>query len=136
MPQSRFDKMAAMADAASDLRFRKHEHLRRPADFRAVYERRCSASDRFVVVHARGNGLAHARVGFSVSRKVGNAVTRNRLRRIYREAFRLTKHELPTGMDLVIIPRQGAMPTLDDVKASLAELTAALVRRLNRDKKS
>src|SRR4051795_4780231 len=105
---------------ASTFRFRPHEHLRRPADFRRVYDRRRSVSDGFLIVYGCENGLPHLRLGLSVSRKVGQATYRNRLRRLYREAFRLTRHEMPTGLDLVLIPRRGeAAPTLEQLKASL-----------------
>ena len=85
--------------------FRPHEHLRRPADFQLVYDRRRSVSDDWLIVYACENDLPYLRLGLSVSLKVGGAVQRNRLRRLYREAFRLTRHEMPTGLDLVLIPR-------------------------------
>ena len=85
--------------------FQPAEHLRRPADFRKVYERRRSVSDAQLIVYACENGLPHLRLGLSVSRKFGGAVQRNRLRRLYREAFRLTRHDMPVGLDLVVIPR-------------------------------
>src|SRR5262245_28156612 len=93
--------------------FRKAEHLRRPSDFRRVYDRRRSVSDSWLIVYACENGLPHLRLGLSVSRKVGQATHRNRLRRLYREAFRLTRHEMPTGLDLILIPRKPDEPTLE-----------------------
>jgi ribonuclease P protein component len=110
--------------------FRPHEHLRRPADFRAVYDRRRSVSDDWLIVYARENGLAYLRLGMSVSRKVGPAVHRNRLRRLYREAFRLTRHEMPTGLDLVLIPRRPEHPALDELKRSLPRLVRLVGRKL------
>src|SRR6266581_1493928 len=98
--------------------FRPAEHLRRPSDFRRVYERRRSASDGWLIVYGCENGLAHLRLGLSVSRKVGQATHRNRLRRLYREAFRLTRHEMPTGLDLVLIPRGPQEPPLQELKRS------------------
>src|SRR5207248_8999844 len=92
------------APAGKPNAFRKAEHLRRPSDFRRVYERRRSASDSWLIVYACENGLPHLRVGLSVSRKVGQATFRNRLRRLYHEAFRLTRGEMPTGLDLILIP--------------------------------
>ena len=86
-------------------RFRPHEHLRRPVDFKRVYDGRRSASNDFLIVYAAPNGLPHNRLGLSVSRKFGGAVQRNRLRRLYREAYRLTRHQMPTGLDLILIPR-------------------------------
>ncbi len=114
-------------------RFPKHEHLRRPADFRRVFEARRSVSDRWLVVYGRENGLAHLRLGLSVSRKVGAAVVRNRLRRNYREAFRLTRQEMPIGLDLVLIPRGEGSPSLDDLKEALPRLVRALAGKLAKE---
>lgn len=124
--------LAAGGEVSADFRFRKHEHLRRPAEFRRVYERRCSVSDERLLIHGCLNDLDYARVGFSVSRRVGSAVQRNRLRRLYREAFRLTRHALPTGVDLVLIPRGQGPPDLESLKMSLLKLTPALLRKLQR----
>jgi len=115
---------------ARPLALAKREHLRSPADFRRVYERRCSASDGRLLIFALPNDLGYLRLGLSVSRKVGNAVVRNRFRRLFREAFRLTRPELPTGLDLILIPRSGEPPTLVDLKKSLVDLVAKLKRRL------
>jgi ribonuclease P protein component len=111
-------------------RFERHEHLRRSRDFRLVYDRRRSVSDHWLIVYARENGLAHLRLGMSVSRKVGQATHRNRLRRLYREAFRLSRHEMPVGLDLVLIPRRPDLPTLQDLQRSLPRLVCQLARKL------
>lgn len=116
--------------------FRKHEHLRRPAEFQRVYERRCSASDGRLIVYARANELTHCRLGLSVSRKVGGAVQRNRLRRLYREAFRLSRDELPTGLDLILIPRSAQPPSLAALQTSLRALVPTLARRLARSRET
>ena len=118
---------------SSSQRFLKAEHLRRPSDFKRVYDRRRSASDEWLLVYACENGLPHLRLGCSVSRKVGGAVRRNRLRRLYREAFRLTKHALPPGLDLVLIPRKPDDPPLELLKASLARLVGQLAGKLARE---
>jgi|SRR6516225_12359551 ribonuclease P protein component len=109
--------------------FRPHEHLRRPADFRKVYDCRRSAADGWLLIYACDNGLPYLRVGFSVSRKVGQATRRNRLRRLYREAFRLTKHQMPTGLDLVLVPRSSREPTLPELQQSLPRLVAQIARQ-------
>jgi ribonuclease P protein component len=114
--------------------FRPCEHLRRPADFRRVYDRRRSASDDLLIVYGCENGLPYLRLGLSVSRKVGKATHRNRLRRLYREAFRLTRNQMPAGLDLVLIPRNAAEPTLKQLRLSLPRLVGHLGRRLAEEK--
>jgi ribonuclease P protein component len=118
------------APKQDSFRFRPHEHLRRTQDFRLVYDRRRSVSDQFLIVYGRENGLPYLRLGLSVSRKVGSAPHRNRLRRLYREAFRLTRHEMPTGIDLVLIPRRSDLPALEELKASLPKLVRLVARKL------
>src|SRR5262245_51268972 len=117
----------------SDHRFRAYEHLRRPADFQRVYDRRRSVSDERLIIYACDNGLPHNRLGLSVSRKIGGAVQRNRLRRLFREAYRLTKHDLPTGLDLVLIPRKSEEPTLAALLEALPKLIGQVAKKLAKD---
>src|SRR5207249_11134839 len=116
--------------------FHRAEHLRRPAEFRRVYERRRSASDAWLIVYGCENGLSFLRLGLSVSRKVGGATKRNRLRRLYREAFRLTRSEMPAGLDLVLIPRTPELPSLEELKRSLPKLVRQIARKLAREASS
>jgi ribonuclease P protein component len=125
--------MATSPEPARSYRFRPAEHLRRPADFRRVYERRRSASDPWLIIYACENGLPHLRLGLSVSRKYGPATRRNRLRRLYREAFRLTRHDMPVGLDLVLVPRGREEPPLDELRHSLPRLVHQCARKLGRE---
>jgi ribonuclease P protein component len=107
--------------------------LKTPAEFKAVYDKKRSVSDGLLVVYAAANGRPHPRVGLSVSRKVGNAVVRNRWKRLFREAFRLHQHALPAGLDFILIPRSGQTePTLDAIVASLVKLAADAARRVGK----
>jgi ribonuclease P protein component len=132
-PQGFGSKEHRIGRAMPSFRFRKHEHLRRASDFRRVYERRRSVSDSSLIVYACENNLPYLRLGLSVSRKMGGAVQRNRLRRLYREAFRLTRHEMPMGLDLILIPRRSEPPSLAELKKSLPSLVRQAARKLERE---
>ena len=114
--------------------FRPHERIKESGAFRRAFDRRRWESDAVMTIYGVENGLDHARLGISVSRKrVKTAAARNRLKRLYREAFRLSKAELPAGLDLVIVPRQTA-PRFADVRRSLPALARDLERRIRRRK--
>jgi len=116
----------------ADERFLPAYRIRRQGDFQRAYRRRCTASDRLLVVFGCTNGLPHPRLGLSVSRKLGKAVVRNRWKRLLREAFRLRREQLPSGIDLVIVPRREAEPTLAELLESLPQLAARVARKLDR----
>ncbi len=104
--------------------------IRRRADFERAYRGRCTAADGLLLVFGCPNGLTHARLGLSVSRKVSGAVKRNRWKRLVREAFRLDRPLLPSGIDLVVIPRGPAEPESSAVRESLLRLAEQLARKL------
>lgn len=89
-------------------RFLPSHRLHTPAEFQRVYRAGKRAGDSLFAVNALANELGFARLGMSVStRTVGNAVKRNRVRRIIRELFRGIHSELP-AVDLVVTSRPGA----------------------------
>ena len=123
-----------------EFRFTRLQRLTHGREFDAVFKARNSARGLRIIVHGLPNGLAWSRLGLSVGRKFGNAVARNRFKRLCREAFRLQQHELPQGWDWVITPVLPAKGdpegddrwrtiTLQEVATDLAEKTTLLLRR-------
>jgi ribonuclease P protein component len=110
--------------------FGKILRLRTPAEFDRVYQARIYAADDVLVVNGAASGLPHPRLGLSVSKKVGNAVLRNRWKRLIREAFRLAQEQLPPGLDVVVRPQKQAIPDLEAITRSLPALAARLSRRI------
>jgi len=96
-------------------RLRKNEH------FQAVFQRGTSAANKqFVLYSARQEGQAAFRAGISVSKKIGNAVIRNRVKRLIREAVARLEYAIPKGVDLVIIARPGVESmSLENIEQSL-----------------
>lgn len=74
-------------------------------DFRRIYARGKSYVFPLVVVYALKNRTKNVRVGITTSKKVGNAVQRNRSRRVIREAFRALAPRVRPGFDLVLVAR-------------------------------
>ncbi len=85
---------------------------------------RCTTA--LLVLHARPNSTECVRLGLAVSRKLGGAVTRNRVRRRLREVIRAERGRIRIGADVVVVPRRAA------AAASYAGLRDAVVVALDR----
>jgi len=118
---------------AGSLAFPKSSRVRKQADFDRVHRQQAYAADGILVVRGGRNGLERARLGISVSRKVGNAVARNRWKRLIREAFRASRGAIPSGLDYVARPRKGAVASLSAIQASLPRLCQRVARHAGKE---
>ena len=122
-----------MQPSARRHRFGAELRLRSKLEFDAIYASGRRIDDRFFGLRIKPNGLAHPRIGLAVAVKTaGNAVLRNRLRRLVRESFRLAQHELPS-VDVVVaakFPAAGAPAAT--LRASLATLWNRVASAPNR----
>lgn len=110
--------------------FGRELRIRKPREFDRVYAARIYAADDVLVINGDANGLDHPRLGLSVSKKAGNAVMRNRWKRLIREAFRLSLERLPPGIDLIVRPQKATEPDFSAISRSLPALAARIARRV------
>jgi len=111
----------------------KRGRLSRSAEFERVYRQGRSVGNRFLVLYAfpragtASDGSDGPRLGLSVSRKVGGAVDRNRVKRLLREAFAVEGERVPADHDVVLVARPDARELaeregLDGIRGELDEL--------------
>ncbi|HIR63605.1 MAG TPA: ribonuclease P protein component [Candidatus Faecousia faecigallinarum] len=87
--------------------------------FHRLYRSGNQAGNRYLVLYCRSNRSRENRVGITVSKKLGKAVVRNRVRRRLREIYRLNESRFRPGFDLVVVARSRA------IGASFSQLTGA-----------
>ena len=102
---------------------RRHR-LRSCERFQQVRQHGQSYKDRVAILAFLANDLTYSRFGFTASRRVGKAVQRNRVRRLFREAVRLRLSTIAPGYDIIFIARPGI------TQFSFAQVDAACARLL------
>jgi ribonuclease P protein component len=103
---------------------KREARLTKPEQFDSVYNSGSTQKDRFLVLKNKPNQLEYSRYGISVSKRVGNAVIRNRVKRILREILRLTP--LNPGWDIILIVRS---PSAESGYHQLEESAVNLLSR-------
>ena len=96
--------------------------------FRRLYHQGVSSAGRHLILYCRKNRLECNRLGLTVSAKLAGAVQRNRIKRLFREAYRLHETEFAKGIDLVLVARSRA------VGATYWEIEQSLLRALQDNK--
>lgn len=88
--------------------FTKADRIRRPSEYRTLSKKgKRHYSDHFIII-SRKNQIFRSRLGVTVSKKVGKAVTRNKIKRLVRETFRLNRSRLPEQVDMNVIAKASA----------------------------
>jgi ribonuclease P protein component len=110
--------------------FPKTFRLRRKNEFQQVYDKKNSVADDTLIIYAKKNELTHPRLGLAITRKIGNAVVRNKWKRLIRESFRLNRDKFDYGIDIVVIAKNNKQkPTLATITKSLINLANKLAKR-------
>lgn len=81
--------------------------LRKNKEYRKVYNKGISLANRHAVIFAMENHLGYSRFGYSVSKKIGKAVVRNKVRRRLKDVCKRCENKLASGYDYIIIARRG-----------------------------
>ncbi len=84
------------------------ERLKKSREFQRAYKNGKKNWNPHFVIYVYRTELSQSRLGITVSKKVGNSVTRNRVKRLIREAFRMLKPELLPQYDIVVVGRKDA----------------------------
>lgn len=109
--------------------FGKEERIRKRRDYTRIYEQGTRIYSRRFIIIVCPNPQGIRRLGTTVSKKAGNAVQRNRIKRLLREFFRLNKSRLPASQDIVIIAKKGILPL--GYEELCRELESRLIQRVN-----
>ena len=110
--------------------FPKRERLRSRRDFQVLLGRGRRFAAHGVAFRYLPNGLAWCRLGLAVSRKLGKAAKRNRIRRLLREAYRLTKHRFPVPVDIIALPRKGEELTFEKARLAFRALAREVAEKV------
>ena len=110
--------------------FRKHQRVVSGGDFTRTLRKGSFAADAVLVLFALPKPESQAaKLGVTIPKKIGNAVVRNRWKRLIRESFRTQQDQIPTGYDYVVRPKKGAQPSWSEIKKSVPKLANKAVAR-------
>jgi len=102
----------------------KRYKLRKNMEFKKVYSGGKNFWNRNLILYIRKNKLEESRFGVTITKKIGNAVVRNKIKRRIKEIYRLNMYRIKDGYDLIFIPKKNV------VDISYKELESALIHIL------
>jgi len=104
--------------------FQKQEKLRKRKEFNQAFQTGRRFDSKNFIVLVSQNPLGIRRLGLTVSKKVGKAVKRNRIKRLLREFFRLNKEKMPESKDILIVAKKRTSSRLgyEDIRMELEKL--------------
>ena len=80
--------------------------FRSKQEFNKVYSKGRSYLNYFLIIHVINSNKIEGKVGFAVGKKIGNAVVRNRIKRLLRESYRLYRHRIKSDVSMILIARK------------------------------
>jgi ribonuclease P protein component len=112
--------------------FKKEDRIRKRSDFLELSSTGHRIQDRFFIIVFSANPFERSRLGVTVTKKVGPAVKRNRLKRVIREFFRLNRHNLEGHWDINIIAKKEAVDLSSKlVNQSLQQMFVQISEHVN-----
>ena len=118
-----------MVNATAE-KFPRSVRIVRSSDYQALYKTGYKIHSSHFVLFGRRNTLGDSRLGITASRKVGGAVVRNRVKRLFREIFRRTLNQIPSGFDMVVNAKSGCNNAhYDDLRAEFLTAVKKLTAR-------
>lgn len=79
--------------------------LRKNKDFKITYQKGSVLKGEYLIIYYKKNGQENSKFGFSISKKIGNAVVRNRIKRILRECCRINQDKIVKGHNIIFVAR-------------------------------
>jgi len=122
--------------------FKKDQRLKTNEQFKKVLSGKCCVSNELFKLYTVSNNVGFARLGISIGKSSGNAVCRNRVKRLVRETFRVEQHNIPTNYDFLLIfsskmtkksgqsaPKKTEKMSFEQVRSSFLDLSQRAVRK-------
>ncbi len=103
-------------------------NIKKNEEYREVYNCGKSMANRILIIYFKKNDIKENKIGFTVSKKVGKSVVRNKVRRLLKESYRLNYEKMKKGYDIVFIARKNACDS------SFKEIQSAMMHLLRKKK--